>query len=195
MKVSKSCESYSFKTLEIRHFNPLLYVCVNACNQSPERHTHVETRNKLVLLLTSVKTPAIPAWHEPCSSPQVFLWSARVSRGRERKRKEKKKQQTTNDFAVSLSQHLLELFRHSIWSQSKSQLHPTGIWGPTDRLRTNEQQQKTHTPEGFEKRGDCCVCLWLQKILGLDLPIMHTHTHTEGPQCQLTGVWKRYGRK
>lgn len=25
------------------------------------------------LLLTSVKTPAIPAWHEPCSSPYIFL--------------------------------------------------------------------------------------------------------------------------
>lgn len=27
------------------------------------------------LLLTSVKKPAIPAWHEPCSSPYFFLYS------------------------------------------------------------------------------------------------------------------------
>lgn len=49
-----------------------------------------------VPLLTSVKKPAIPAWHEPCSSPYFFLYS-----GGEKGRKKK--------LWSSLAQHMLFL--------------------------------------------------------------------------------------
>lgn len=44
-------------------------------NPTPSRH---------VPLLTSVKKPAIPAWHEPCSSPYFFLYSG-GEKGRKKK--------------------------------------------------------------------------------------------------------------
>ncbi len=60
-----------FKTLESEYINHnLLNVSVHTCNHSTDFPSQSATHvNMLVLLLTSVKTPAIPAWHEPCSSP------------------------------------------------------------------------------------------------------------------------------
>lgn len=56
------------------------------------------------LLLTSMKAPAIPAWHDPCSSPYIFLWSAGRERcrdrvmEREREKEGERFQQTSNWF-------------------------------------------------------------------------------------------------
>lgn len=43
------------------------YLCVNL-TETGGLH-----KDEQALLLTSVKTPAIPAWHEPCSSPYFCL--------------------------------------------------------------------------------------------------------------------------
>lgn len=63
----------------------------------------------------------------------------------------------------------------------------------TENDLTAPRSTTAHILEGFENGGDCCA-LRLQKILGLDLPIMHC-THIKGPQYELIGVRKRYGRK
>lgn len=62
--------------------------CPSRARESPpgacsRRAAHQPHPFVCTLLLTSVKKPAIPAWHEPCSSPYFFLYS-----GWEKRRKQ-----------------------------------------------------------------------------------------------------------
>lgn len=74
--------------------------------------------------LTSVKNPAIPAWHEPCSSPYFFLYS-----GWKKKRKQ--------TMVIPDTAHTLHLSHLHCYSQSLERQQHAGLLGFISRLATN----------------------------------------------------------
>lgn len=149
-----------------------------------------------------MKAPAIPAWHEPCSSPYIFLWSA----GREIQRQsdgERMKKIPANLKMISIC-----AWASSYWSSSYIP------YGASQRLRTIQEESggseadsnnptaphstKTHTWGALSGAGGCCA-LQLQKILVLDSLKNMLCTHQSLVWSLIdqarAGVVKRNGRK
>lgn len=96
---------------------PLLGHAAGEPLTNPILSTHVP-------LLTSVKKPAIPAWHEPCSSPYFFLYS----------RWEKERKQTVVIPGTAHTLHPSHLHRYT---HSLERHQPTGVLGFINGPATN----------------------------------------------------------
>lgn len=115
--------------------------------------THKPNSHLSVLLLTSVKKPAIPAWHEPCSSPYFFLYSGQE---KERRTVVSFGHAGNKDATPPLhSRHVPHEFLHhptcSLETAKGRMGYPTSItgggmlWDTGVRETTTKATRKTHT--------------------------------------------------
>ena len=127
------------------------------------------------LLLTSIKTPAIPAWHEPCSSPYFCLQSAREN-----------KPQIISLCARASIYWSLSCIPYGA-SQSPNPIQEESR-GRVQTKRRGATQVLTKRP--ITSRGRGAQCSQVTKILSLDLCKMHCQY---GPMQSVSGFFTTAG--